>query len=324
MPRRGSFVARDLPGKENPDGASPRGKTVFAKNTIYFFFSTRDKQREGSEYFTELFRAMRSEAARYHFELKSFSINNPLIFRNGLATIKKEAVAFLFEMNGNHRLLNLHSVPSVFLSADEALPGTNVLSPDNYRGGRQAAKYVHALGCEELIFVSGFPHDRIFLDLHFRDRFDGMLDYCADNGLPEPKRCRWNVRLPGGRGEIRRFLSELAAGKMKRRGMVIGSLCMYDEIKEFAGKEFGISNLAAHLPCVSFQDFLSSAKEKELTVFQLPVQTVARESIALIRRLLEPETARNNYRVLISMDVCPGKTRTIRFLSDNACFSEKS
>ncbi len=308
-PGRGSFVARNQPGNTKipcePDvpGQKPRLNT---RDTIYFFFNAKNETQSRLRYYIELFCVLQFEASLHGLKAKSISQANPEMVKQAFNTAANDGAAFIFEQLEDHgRIPPEQSRPSLLLSMDEVLPGTNVISPDNYRGGWDCAAHLHSYGHTRLGFVTGFSRESVLLDQHFKERVSGFVDYCIHRKLPFPTIYHWDVRVENGCSEIAALLTAPANGPT---ALCIGSLAMSEEMRQFARENYGIADLADIFSFMSFQERMVAPTETDTTVASVPLPVLAREAVAMVRRLMIPDVARRTYRLLISMDIKPGAT----------------
>ncbi|MBS1372004.1 MAG: GntR family transcriptional regulator [Lentisphaeria bacterium] len=305
----GSFVARGFPGAGEFAGAVAAARPEpppGARDTIYFFFNPKDETQSRLRYYIELFCVLQFEASLCGLKAKSISLTSAGMLEQALRSAAVDGAALVFEQPEDHRSFPLElPLPSLLLSMDEIQPGSNVISPDNYRGGWECAAFLHRYGHSRLGFVTGFPRASVLLDQHFQERVAGFADYCVYRGLPPPALYRWDVRVENGRSEIAALL---AAPHGTPTALGIGSLAMSEEMRRFACEEFGIGDLSKVFSFISFQERMIAPSHTDTAVASVPISVLARETVSLVRRLMIPDVAKRTYRLLISMDIKPGAT----------------
>lgn len=177
--------------------------------------------------------------------------------------------------------------PKVLFSIGEKSLFSNYVTPDNYTGGCQAAKYMLQKTQKQLIICGNDWEKHYVGNRPYRERLQGFMDLCLGEKREKP-----GVREISNITELRKILDEvMLLPREERPGLVfLGDNFLSNDIEGILGAYFIETDYYKEVDVIVFQDYNQTDLNCASICFS--VRQFCREVIDLIRRIsLHPEDA---------------------------------
>ena len=177
--------------------------------------------------------------------------------------------------------------PKVLFSIGEKSLFSNYVTPDNYTGGCQAAKYMLQKTQKQLIICGNDWEKHYIGNRPYRERMQGFIDLCLSKKRNIPE-----VRNISNITELRKILDEvMLLPRTARPGLVfLGDNFLSNDIEEILTAYFIATEYYKELDVIVFQDY--NPIDLNCASICFSVRQFCREVIDLIRRIsLHPEDA---------------------------------
>lgn len=255
---KGTFVVKELPGRFMVRKRCEVVSSGFSGNgkVIYFFFNSQTNTDINSRFYMNLSYAMQRDCMRRGIQIKICDINDERALKEVYAKME-DVIGVVYMLEPEHDscpVLDGVDVSQVAFGMDDKNIHVNYVLPDNYRGGWQAAEYLHDKGYEELVFFSGFPSENLYMNRHFRDRFRGIKDYCEFHKLPEPELLRWCCSNDRGFCDFDRVAAVISGGGKYLKGVIVGNVVMVDEMYSYSKFRHDIIDLYNNIDIITYED----------------------------------------------------------------------
>ena len=177
--------------------------------------------------------------------------------------------------------------PKVLFSIGEKSLFSNYVTPDNYTGGCQAAKYMLQKTQKQLIICGNDWEKHYIGNRPYRERMQGFIDLCLSKKRNIPE-----VRNISNITELRKILDEvMLLPRTARPGLVfLGDNFLSNDIEEILTAYFIATEYYKEVDVIVFQDY--NPTDLNCASICFSVRQFCREVIDLIRRIsLHPEDA---------------------------------
>jgi len=257
---KGTFVVEELPHKFTIKARvveDVAGETLKNMKQIYFFFNGLADTEINSRFYMKLSHAMQQDCQSRGIQIKTCDIHDDDALKEVYAN-KEDLIGVVYMLEPDHESrpkFEDSDINQVAFGVDDKDLYVNYVQPDNYRGGWQAAEYLHNKGYDELMFLSGFSCEGLYRDRHFRDRFRGIKDYCEFNKLPTPELLKWHCSYDGGVEDFDTIAKEIKLSKGKfSKGIIVGNVAMVDEVYVYSKFKHDIVNLYDAVDIITYGD----------------------------------------------------------------------